>query len=272
MKTFFLLAALIWTQVLGDIWLSRGMKGFGAVTFHWSVIPMLIGFLFSNPWIWLGVICLVVSLGIYLTAISRLDLSYVLPIHAFSYVLNAILAGWILGEQISWVRWLSTSFIALGVLLVGLGDSQTSRLDKPQTLSKKVRHFPLFIAPLGLAISKSWLAIFVIAIADASGDVLLALGMKRAGRVERASWQETLALIRRIIANPAILGGILCQTIAFTSFIMVLSWADISFVRPGTALTYVFSLLGAKYLLKETLSREKLIGVILVGFGIAIHH
>lgn len=272
MKTFFLLASLIWTQVLGDIWLSRGMKDFGAVTFHWREIPTLIGFLLTSPWIWLGVGCLVLSLGIYLTAISRLDLSYVLPIHAFSYVLNAILAGWILGEQIPLLRWVSTCLITLGVLLVGLGESQTSRLDKPQPLINKTRHFPLFIAPLGLAVSKSWLAIFVIAIADASGDVLLALGMKQAGRVERSSWKDAIALVRRVVINPAILGGILCQTVAFTGFILVLSWADISFVRPGTALTYIFSLIGAKFLLKETITREKLMGIILVGFGIAIHH
>jgi len=92
-KTFFLLASLILTQVLGDIGLSRAMRDFGAVTFHWSVIPALIGFLLTNVWIWMGVCCLLLSLVIYLTAISRLDLSYVLPIHSFSYVLNAILAA-----------------------------------------------------------------------------------------------------------------------------------------------------------------------------------
>jgi drug/metabolite transporter (DMT)-like permease len=196
----------------------------------------------------------------------------VLPIHAFSYVLNAILAVWILGEQMPLLRWVSTGLITLGVLLVGLGENQTSRLAQPQKLIKKTRHFPAFIAPLGWAISKSWLAILIIAIADASGDVLLALGMKQAGRVERSSRRDAIALMRRVIVNPAIMGGILCQTIAFTSFITVLSWADISFVRPGTALTYIFSLIGAKYLLKETITREKLMGIILVGLGIAIHH
>jgi len=136
---------------------------------------------------------------------------------------------------------------------------------------KKTRNFPLFIAPLGWVVSKSWLAVFVVAIADASGDVLLALGMKRVGRIERSSWKEVKLIISKIIVDPAIIGGIGCQAIAFIGFITVLSWADISFVRPATALTYIVSLIGAKFLLKETITREKLAGIVLVGCGIAIH-
>ena len=55
----------------------------------------------------------------------------------------------------------------------------------------------------------------------------------------------------KVITNPIIISGITCQGIAFFSFISVLSWADISFVRPATALTYIISMLGAKLILKE---------------------
>ncbi len=54
-------------------------------------------------------------------------------------------------------------------------------------------------------------------------------------------------------------------------FITVLSWADISFVRPATALTYLFSMLGAKLMLRETFKREKLIGITLIGIGVVLH-
>ena len=115
MKTFFLLSILIITQVLGDISLSRGMKTFGTVNpFDLASLMPLAIFLVTNVWIWLAIFFLVTSLGFYLVAVSRLDLSYVLPIHAFSYVVNAIFAGWLLQEVITPMRWFSTSMISLG--------------------------------------------------------------------------------------------------------------------------------------------------------------
>jgi drug/metabolite transporter (DMT)-like permease len=78
-------------------------------------------------------------------------------------------------------------------------------------------------------------------------------------------------VLRQIITNPAVLSGIACQAIAFVTFISVLSWADISFVRPATALTYISSMVGAKFLLKEEFGRERLFGITLIGFGVVIH-
>jgi drug/metabolite transporter (DMT)-like permease len=54
-------------------------------------------------------------------------------------------------------------------------------------------------------------------------------------------------------------------------FITVLSWSEISFFRPATALTYLFSMLGAKLMLRETFTREKLIGITLIGIGVVLH-
>jgi drug/metabolite transporter (DMT)-like permease len=50
-----------------------------------------------------------------------------------------------------------------------------------------------------------------------------------------------------------------------------LSWADISFVRPATALTYLFSMIGARLILRETFTKEKLMGITLIGMGIVLH-
>ena len=72
----------------------------------------------TNPWIVLGIGFLVGSLLLYLAAISRLDLSYVLPMTAFKYVLSALFAGFILGEQVSQIRWMGTALVSSGVLLV----------------------------------------------------------------------------------------------------------------------------------------------------------
>lgn len=278
MKKFILLALLVVTQVLGDIWLSRGMKSFGTITaFDPALLLHLIVFLFTNPWIWLGIAFLLSSLGFYLIAISRMDLSYVLPIHASSYVLNAVLASLILGEQVTLHRWMSTALIAFGVLLVSLSGKYSSTAAKNAATKNKdaaKEMLPALLFPLGIYLSRTWIAVIILSLADAAGDLFLAMGMKRLGEVrtqQLRSVSSILNLIRRILTNPIILSGICCQTIAFISFTLVLSWADISFVRPATSLAYVFSLLGAYYVLKEQVVLQRLIGITLIGVGVALH-
>ena len=118
-RKILLIIALVFTQVLGDIGLSQGMKEFGQVTL---LSPEKLGelslYLLTNIWILLGVASLIFSLLLYWMAISHLDVSYVLPMHASSYVLNALLASRLLAESVSGIRWFATVIIAVGVFVV----------------------------------------------------------------------------------------------------------------------------------------------------------
>ena len=159
---------------------------------------------------------------------------------------------------------MSTFLIAIGVLVVGFSKTLPS-----QPTVKKI--LPWFFVPLGFHLSRTWLVVIIIAVADASGDLLLAKGMKQLGKIEIDSVSKILKQIYYIAINPTIISGICCQAIAFFAFILVLTWANISFVRPATALTYIFSLLGAKYLLKERVNNMRLVGIMFVGTGILLH-
>lgn len=267
MKNFVLLASLVLTQVFGDLWLSKGMKEFGEVQDY--TVPGIIHlatYLLTNVWIWSGVMCLVASLVLYLAAISRLDLSYVLPVHASSYLVNGVLAALILNETIPLNRWFSIALITIGVIFVSLSKVKPSPPLQPK---KDINHFPLLMLPFGF--SKSWLAIIVISFADAMGDLSLAKGMKQLGKLQFLPLNKIFPQLAQIIINPFIITGIAAQTVAFIAFISVLSWADISFVRPATALTYIISMLGARFFLQEHIPLQRLTGIILIGTGIAIH-
>lgn len=275
MRKFILLALMILCQVLGDIWLSRGMKQFGDVTsvtfFDPSALLALIVYLLTNPWICLGIVFLIGCLLFYLAAISRFDLSYVLSINAFNYVLNAIFAWLLLGERISGIRWTSTLLISLGVLLVGLSESISVDRHKVQKFKSKIGNDFFFLLPFGISLSKTWLGVIVLAFADSAGDISLAMGMKQIGKFQLFPIKKMLEQVYQVLTNSNIIIGISCQAIAFFSFISLLSWADISFVRPATALTYVFSLLGSKYILNEKIGFGRLIGITLIIIGIFIH-
>lgn len=75
-----------------------------------------------SPWVSLGICLLIAWLISRMLLLSWADLSYVLPVTAFGYVLTAVLSRLFLGEQISPARWAGTLLIMAGVILVGLGN------------------------------------------------------------------------------------------------------------------------------------------------------
>jgi bacterial/archaeal transporter family protein len=270
-KNALVLACMVFSQVFGDLWLSQGMKVFGEVNaISPQILLGLVGYLVTSPWILLGVATLIVSLLFYLVAVSRLDLSFVLPIHASCYVFNALFAWIILGEHVSHIRWLATLIVTLGVFLVSWNQSKQSAPVPDRWVTRKPVPALLFLFTVTPYLSKVWLGVFVLVLADASGDIFLARGMKQVGRIGLKSLPELGTLARRILTNTFVLRGIGSQSIAFFTFLCLLSWADISYVRPVTSLTYAASLLGARYILRERVVPGRLMGIIAIGIGVAM--
>ncbi len=271
-KILALLACMVMTQVLGDIWLSRGMKLFGEVNrYDLAALGQLFSYLLTSPWILFGVATLACSLFLYLTAVSRLDLSLVLPIGSSSYILNAVMAQWILGEAVSGLRWLATVIIALGVFMVYHGEHQHRQISDPPRANKSKIYRPksFWLAfPLGLYFSRVWAGILLWVLADSAGDLLLTQGMKQMGPVSVGSPRALVRVLGEILFHPLILLGIACQAIAFACFISLLSWADISLIRPATSLGYGVSLLGARFILKEQIPSERWLGIVIIGLGV----
>lgn len=128
MKTLVVLFVAICAQTLGDVCLTKGMKSIGEVNtldpaelFHIGVQ------VFSTPYVWLGILILSIFFGLYLVALSWADLSFVLPVTAFGYVMNAFLSWKLLGEHVSPARWLGTLVICFGVAVVAKTEQRTTK-------------------------------------------------------------------------------------------------------------------------------------------------
>lgn len=65
-----------------------------------------------------GLACYVVSVGVWIVALSRIDVSVAYPMLSIGYVVNALLAFWLFGEAVSPQRWLGIAVILIGVALV----------------------------------------------------------------------------------------------------------------------------------------------------------
>ncbi len=128
MKTLVVLFIAICSQSLGDVLLTKGMKSIGEVNTLNLVELFNIGVqVFTTPQIWLGIFLLSIFYGLYLAALSWADLSFVLPVTAFGYVMNAVMSWQLLGEHVSPVRWLGTLIICLGVVVVSRTEQRTTK-------------------------------------------------------------------------------------------------------------------------------------------------
>ena len=103
----------------GHVLLSKGMKTVGDLTeAPAGRVGAMVASAVTNPWLLLGVTLQASFFFMYLTLLSRADVSKILPMTAFDYIVVAILASVLLAEPITPARWTGIGFIVLGVVLV----------------------------------------------------------------------------------------------------------------------------------------------------------
>jgi drug/metabolite transporter (DMT)-like permease len=115
LKTGTVIVLVVVSNVLGNFSLSRGLHQVGRlVSFSpWRYIQA-----FLHPMVAVGVLLLIVWLISQLSLLSRVDLSYALPVTSVSYVLTALMGEFLLHEEVSIVHWVGICFIGVGVGLV----------------------------------------------------------------------------------------------------------------------------------------------------------
>ena len=113
-KTQAFAAIVILSNAFGNLSLTWGLRnGVGELTSPLSFLRAIF-----SPWVSLGICLLITWMLSRMFLLSWADLSYVLPVTAFGYVLNAVLGRVFLGEQVTPARWAGTLLIMAGVVLV----------------------------------------------------------------------------------------------------------------------------------------------------------
>lgn len=125
-KIIVMLAVGVLSQSVGNVLLSRGMKDLAGTDpmqpGQWG--PMLWEATVS-PTVLIGTALFCVFFVLWAVALSRADLSFVLPAVSFEVVLNVLFANWFLGESITPIRWAGVAFISVGVLMVARSGVRT---------------------------------------------------------------------------------------------------------------------------------------------------
>ena len=114
--------ALILTGVLlnagAQLLLKAGVRPLGELSVTLAnLLPTTLNVLMQWP-IVAGLACYVVSVGVWIVGLSRVEVSLAYPMLSLGYVVNALAAWYLFGEVLGPMRWAGMLLILAGVLVM----------------------------------------------------------------------------------------------------------------------------------------------------------
>jgi uncharacterized membrane protein len=117
---------------------------------------------------------------------------------------------------------------------------------------------------------KTYLLILLMVIFGPLGNVLLGKGMKRIGAVSAGTPAEVLDVLSRVLTSGTIWLGIGSLMTFLVAYMLVLSWADYSYVQPASAVAYGMVALLAHFMLREVVTPMRWLGVVIICLGVLV--
>jgi drug/metabolite transporter (DMT)-like permease len=117
---------------------------------------------------------------------------------------------------------------------------------------------------------KTYVLILFIVLFAPLGNVLLSKGMKGVGSARNWERADVLRILVSIIASGYIWLGIGCLLAFFVAYMLVLTWADYSYVQPASSFSYAVVAMLGYFLLGETVPPLRWIGILVICVGVFI--
>jgi hypothetical protein len=117
---------------------------------------------------------------------------------------------------------------------------------------------------------KTYLLISLMVLFGPLGNVLLGKGMKRIGAASIGTPAAALDVLSRVLTSGTIWLGIASLITFFVAYMLVLSWADYSYVQPASSVAYGMVALLAHFMLREVVTPTRWAGVLLICLGVLV--
>jgi multidrug transporter EmrE-like cation transporter len=114
--TLILIGVLL--NAVAQLLLKAGARYVGAFEFSLANVIPVGSKLIANWPIIGGLACYVVSVLVWIMALSRVEVSIAYPMLSIGYVINAGLAWWLFGEAVTPMRMVGIGIICVGVFIV----------------------------------------------------------------------------------------------------------------------------------------------------------
>jgi drug/metabolite transporter (DMT)-like permease len=118
--------------------------------------------------------------------------------------------------------------------------------------------------------AKTFPMLLLVPVFGSLGNVLLGKGMRGMGEIRHLSFPTLAVYFLKTLSSVWIWLGISSLLLFFVSYLLVLSWADYSYVLPVTATGYVLAPLLAHLLLGEVVPGTRWVGAAFIFLGVAL--
>lgn len=112
--------------------------------------------------------------------------------------------------------------------------------------------------------------LFLIVTAGTGGELCVSRAMKTLGEVHDFRPSALLQFVWRAARVAWMWIGVAFMALAFFSLLAMLSMENVSFVVPVTALSYAAGAIGATLFLREKISKQRWLGVLVVCIGVTL--
>jgi drug/metabolite transporter (DMT)-like permease len=124
------------------------------------------------------------------------------------------------------------------------------------------------MTPPKTLILKTSILVALLVILNSAGNFFFGLGMKRIGALQGWSMATLHSAFVAIFSSVWIWLGIVSMLLYFVALMLVLSWADFTYVLPATASMYAVVPLLGHFVLGEPVTRLRWMGVALICVGV----
>ena len=116
--SFTLVMCGVLLNAVAQLLLKAGTNAVGAFDFSAANVLPVGWKLATQPFIVAGLACYVISVVVWIMALSRVEVSIAYPMLSVGYVLNAAAAWYLFGEAVTVTRMAGIGIIILGVFIV----------------------------------------------------------------------------------------------------------------------------------------------------------
>ena len=115
------LAVMVGSTTAGEVLQAAGMRRHGEIhDFRPGAIGRALASLARNRFVIGGIAAMAISFFALMKLLSMTDLSFAVPVSAVTYVMETVLAKYLLKERVSGLRWAGAVLVICGVTLVSL--------------------------------------------------------------------------------------------------------------------------------------------------------
>ncbi|MBZ5724612.1 MAG: DMT family transporter [Acidobacteriia bacterium] len=115
------IAVIVAATTAGEVLQAFAMRRHGEIRdFRPGALRRVLTVLARNRFIIASVAAMAVSFFAYMGLLTIAELSFAVPATAVTYVLETVLARYVLKERVNWLRWAGAALVICGVALVSL--------------------------------------------------------------------------------------------------------------------------------------------------------